>query len=469
LKKSEGFVGRLWSFFTSLKLTIFLLFILAVTSISGTLIMQRANPQQYVKAYGAAGYRIIKVLCLYDVYHSWWFLLLLAFLALNLVICSIERFPRAWRFVKEPLRWPSREVLEEMKPLERFNVALSLDETLDKIQGALKGKGYRCEKKLDERLGRLFAQRGVINRLGVYVTHTSVLIILIGGLIGGIWGFSGGMTIVEGESSRNVTIFGSHKVVTLPFDVRCDSFQVTYYPGTMTPKDYRSTVTILENGKPVVTRDVRVNHPLKYKGISFYQASYGTISNREGLLTLEVIPRNGEDEPFMVRVKVGGEVPLKDGYKLRLVAFFPDLVLGKNNQPMNRSEELRNPAALLEVEKDGSPQYRSWVFAFFPEVHSVRNAPFRFRYLSFEGLQYTGLQVSKDPGVWVVWAGCLIMLVGLTVCFFISHRRVWVIVEDRGRRRQVLVVGNVNRNHAAFSRHFEELIKEMREAMGVSQ
>ncbi len=469
MKKSEGLWGRLWGFFSSLRLTIFLLFILAVTSISGTLIMQRANPQQYVKTYGVAGYQVIKALGLYDVYHSWWFLSLLALLAFNIVVCSFDRFPRSWRFVREPLRWPARGVLGEMKPQERFNVALSPEDALDKIQEVLKDKGYKCEKKLEGKLGRLFAQKGVINRLGVYVTHLSVLIILIGGLIGGIWGFSGSMTIVEGESSRNVTIFGSHKVVTLPFDVRCDSFQVAFYPGTMTPKDYRSTVTILEHGKPVVTKDVRVNHPLKYRGISFYQASYGTISNRVGTLTLEVIPREGGDKPFRVEAKVGGEVSLKDGYRLKVVAFFPDLVLGKDNQPMNRSEDLRNPAALLEVKKDGRPQYRSWVFAFFPEVHSVKDAPFRFRYVSFKGLQYTGLQVSKDPGVWVVWTGCTLILVGLVISFFISHRRIWVLVEDKGKKRQVQVVGNVNRNHAAFSQHFGEIIKEMREALGGSQ
>jgi len=452
-----------------LKLTIFLLFILAATSISGTIILQRGNPQQYIKAYGEGGYRLIKTLGLYDVYHSWWFLSLLAVLAVNLVVCSIERFPRAWKFIKEPLKWPDKGLLEEMSPRERLNVSLSLEEAVDRACRVVRGKGYKCDERVEGREGRIFAQKGVVNRMGVYITHVSVLIILIGGLIGGIWGFSGGMTIVEGESSRNVSIFGTHKIVTLPFDVRCDSFQVNYYPGTMTPKEYRSIITILENGKPVLTKDVRVNHPLKYKGINFYQASYGTISNRTGTLTLKVIPREGDVKPFEVKVKVGKEVPLRDGYTLKLVAFFPDLVLGRDNQPMNRSEELRNPAALLEVRKKGKFQYRSWVFAFFPEVHSIKDVPFKFRYVSFKGLQYTGLQVSKDPGVWVVWTGCILMLVGLTICFFVSHRRIWVLVEDKGKKRQLLVVGNVNRNHGAFSLHFEELIKEMREALGVSQ
>ena len=463
MKKEKGVLDRLWRFFSSLKLTVLLLIILATTSISGTLILQRGDPQRYIKAYGEAGSTIIKALGLYDVYHSWWFLTLISVLAVNIIVCSIDRFPRAWKFIKEPLRWPSLAILREMKPQEKLKTGYFLEEATDKVWEVLHSKGYKAEKQIQGKEGRVFAQRGVINRMGVYLTHLSVLLILIGGLIGGIWGFTGNMTIVEGESSRNVSIFGTHKVITLPFDVRCDAFEVTYYPGTMTPKDYRSTVTILEGGKPVVTKDIRVNHPLTYKGIKFYQASYGTISNSEGTLVLEVIPKGGKS--FKVRVRVGDSVPLRGDYTLKLVAFYPDLVIGQDNQPMNRSDELRNPAALLEVDKGGKPLFRSWVFAFFPEVHSVKHAPFRFRYVSFKGLQYTGLQVSKDPGVWIVWLGCALMVVGLIVSFFLSHRRIWVYIEDKGKKRHVLVVGNTNRNRGAFSQYFEGLVDSLRKAL----
>ncbi len=389
--------------------------------------------------------------------------MLISILVVNIVVCSIDRFPRAWRYIKAPLRYPPLGLLKEMRPQETLKTKYPLKEVTEKVKEVLHSKGYRVEMLMEEGVGRVFGQRGVINRMGVYVTHLSVLTILIGGLIGGIWGFTGGMTIVEGESSRNVSIFGTHKVITLPFDVRCDAFRVSYYPGTNTPKEYRSTITILEHGRPVLTKDIRVNHPLTYRGIKFYQASYGTISNLEGTLTLKVIPRSGEG--FVVHVGAGKVSPLKDGYTLKLVAFYPDLVVGEGNQPMNRSDQLRNPAALLEVEKGGRPLYRSWVFAYFPEVHSVEGVPFRFRYISFKGLQYTGLQVSKDPGVWIVWLGCTLMVVGLAFSFFLSHRRVWVYIEDKGKRRHVLVAGNTNRSHGAFLLHFEELIKSLKRAL----
>jgi len=463
-KGKEGVFKKVWNFFTSVKLTILLLIILAITSISGTLIVQRGRPREYIKTFGETGYTVIKALGLMDAYHSWWFLALLVILAVNLIVCSLDRFPKSWQYVKEPLRWPSPDTLKEMSPNTIIKTDLPLEEIVNKTAVAMKSNGYPGESKLDSNRAYIFAQKGLINRLGVYITHLSILTILIGGLTGGIWGFSGSMTIVGGEASRNVVLFGSNRVITLPFDVRCDAFQVTYYPNTMTPKEYKSALTIVENGKPVLSKSIRVNHPLKYRGVSFYQASYGTVSNEEGVLTLKVKPQDG-GEPFKISVKVGNEASLDKDYKVKVVAFFPDLVLGEGNQPMNRSNELRNPAALLEIEKNGKFAYRSWVFAFFPGIHSIENVPFKFKYISFKGLQYTGLQVSKDPGVLVVWLGCTLMVLGLVVCFFLSHRRVWVFIEDKGNKRHILMAGNTNRNQATFTQHFEDLVTSVKEAL----
>jgi len=462
LRGNQGFKDKIWRFFSSVKLTIFILIILAVTSISGTLIAQKASPEAYIKAFGESGYRIIKALGLYDVYHSWWFVSILAFLSLNLIVCSLDRFPRAWRFIRHPDKWPSVDALEAYQQSAVLSIFLTSEEAANVVSHEIKAKGFKCEKKTEGNAIRLFAQKGVINRLSVYITHLSVLIILLGGIVDGLFGFSGSMTIVEGESSRNVILFGTNKRITLPFDVKCESFEIEYYENTKIPKEYRSTITILDKGVPVLTKVIRVNHPLRFKGIKFYQASYGTLSTNEGVLNLAVTSAKRE---FTVKVKVGESVPLEDGYRLRFVAFYPDLVLGPGNQPMSRSNELRNPAALLEVDKGDEMLYRSWVFAFYPNIHSLKNVPFRFRYLSFKALQYTGLQVSKDPGVWIVWVGCVLILIGLITTFFISHRRIWVYIEDKGKKRRILLAATANKNLEAFSHVFNDLVKGIEERL----
>ncbi len=460
--EERSFLGRLMGFFSSLKLTIFLLIVLAITSIAGTVIQQQASVQEYVAEYGETGYRLIKTFMLDDMYHSWWFLSLLGLLIVNIVVCSLDKLPRSWRFLTHPDKWPERGRLNQYAQKARWRSPMGLEEASASVKGVFKERGISFEEKREEGSFRLFAQKGQINRIGVTITHLSVIAIVLGGIIGGIWGFQGNMAIIEGESTPNVILRDMQHRIVLPFSVRCDSFDVTFYPGTGMPKEYKSVLSIVEGNRTVLTKAIRVNHPLVYKGIRFYQASYGTVSNERGVLTLVVTPKEG-GKPKEVSVRVGGETKIDNNTTLKLVGFYPDLVLGEHNQPMSRSDELRNPAALLEIRRNGEFLGRSWLFAFHPNIHSSPSVPYTFRYVRFKGLQYTGIQVSKDPGVWVVWTGCILMILGLVITFFVSHRRWWVLVETRGDKSEILVAGSTNRNRTAFEKAFAELVEAMKE------
>ena len=85
---------------------------------------------------------------------------------------------------------------------------------------------------------------------------------------------------------------------------------------------------------------------------------------------------------------------------------------------------------------------------------------------SFEikGRFATGLQVAKDPGVWWVYVGCSIMILGLMVVFFLSHRRLWVWVRAEGKGSVIVLSGNANKNKAAFEKDLEKLTEAFKEA-----
>lgn len=72
--------------------------------------------------------------------------------------------------------------------------------------------------------------------------------------------------------------------------------------------------------------------------------------------------------------------------------------------------------------------------------------------------EYTGLQVTKDPGVWVVWAGCLLMILGIYGAFLMSHRRVWIRIADA----DITVAGHASKNPAAFATEFEAFAAAVR-------
>ena len=85
----------------------------------------------------------------------------------------------------------------------------------------------------------LYAERWRWTRLGVYIVHSSVVILLIGGLIGSLFGFEGYVNIAEGEATNIVRLRNTGGTLPLDFEIRCDDFSVTYYESGL-PKEYET-------------------------------------------------------------------------------------------------------------------------------------------------------------------------------------------------------------------------------------
>ncbi|MDD2899324.1 MAG: cytochrome c biogenesis protein ResB [Desulfuromonadaceae bacterium] len=446
----RSFITNVWDFFCSLKLTLFLLISLALTSIIGTVLPQGVLPPQYVAEISPTKLQIYSKLGFFDMYHSWWFIALLYVFSLNLISCSIKRLPHVFKFISEPTL-----VLGEGQ-----RNSFSLKKDLEFTGAIEKGK-----ERLAEFLGKefsspvvtehngeyhLFAQKTAWCRLGVYVVHFSILVIFVGAIIGSLAGYKGFVTIVEGTSVNSFERQNGQKM-PLGFDVLCENFNVEFY-ATGAPKEFRSILTILENGKPVPGYSkikVIVNEPLTYKGITFYQSSYGQATEGSEHY-ISITPRNGGAVEKLI-VHEGEVVTLKDGTTFKL--------LEATQEVRQFAPGYSGPAARIEVTPKGAAAQTFIAFKNFPEVNAQRGDALIFGYEGSSAKQYTGLQVAKDPGVWVVWLGCALMVIGIAVAFFMSHKRVWVIV-TKGHAR---MYGNANKNQAAFQMQFEDLSEKFKE------
>ena len=91
---------------------------------------------------------------------------------------------------------------------------------------------------------------------------------------------------------------------------------------------------------------------------------------------------------------------------------------------------------------------------YLPEDYTIR-------LVEYWGARYTGLQVTKDPGVWVVYTGFIMLCIGPLIAFFGSHRKLWVIVQDRKGQTVVTVAGSANRNRISFEREFNRIADEI--------
>src|SRR4030042_2168991 len=283
ITREKRFFTILYDLFRSLKLTIFLFILLAVLSIFGTLITQNATRLEYIRQYGVGLYEVLDFFSVFDMYHSWWFSTILLLLVINLIACSINRLPGVLSQISRTRTGLEDSRLKAFPYTDRIQIRGKGEaKTEENVRSLLKkefGNSIRFES---ESATTLFSEKGRFSRLGVYIVHLSLLFILIGGLIGSLYGFRGHVEILEGDTVNQIFLRVRNGEIPKPleFSVRCDDFNVTYYdlPGKEEKhvKEYTSTLTILENGNEVLKKAVQVNHPLHYKGLAFYQSNYGT-------------------------------------------------------------------------------------------------------------------------------------------------------------------------------------------------
>src|SRR5512139_1054901 len=273
-KRAASPMDRVWDFFISVRLAIVTLIILAVASIFGTIVEQNQPPEKYHQVYEDWAFALMDRLNLFDMYHSWWFLLLLVLFTVNLTCCTLDRFPKVLKVVRNPRTKLDENLEKTLSLTDRWKKKGAMAEWASKYADAL--SATFAKPKVIEEGGEvhLYAETGVASRFGVYVTHLSIIIIFIGAIVGNVLGFKGYVNIPEGESVSQVPVRGGNVMHDLGFTVKCNSFRVETYPSGQ-PKAYISDLSVLDGGREVLRKMIVVNDPLQYKGVWFYQSSYG--------------------------------------------------------------------------------------------------------------------------------------------------------------------------------------------------
>ncbi|MBN2704916.1 MAG: cytochrome c biogenesis protein ResB [Deltaproteobacteria bacterium] len=451
MKKS--FAAQVGDFFSSLKLTIFLLITLALVSIIGTVIPQNQLHEEYLKFYSESTYESLRAIGFLDMYHSWWFVLILVLLTVNLIACSWKHFPRTWHFFAHPTRFLDRD-LEKAATLVQRRAWPAGSEFPETALTGLWGGAWQ-KRELEAEQGRelhFVSEKGRWTRLGVYFVHLSILVIFAGGIIGSLFGIKGYVNIPEGDRTSTFYTYGDQqKPVSLGFEVECRDFSLELYESGR-PKEYSSNLAIIDGGRIVREKVIEVNHPISHQGYTFYQSSYGAYG---GLVDLELHFRDlGMVLPLQLEVGRPLRLPEKWGW-------IEVLKYEENYMRMG-------PAALvLRDPGSGVQPYKFPVFLRFPEFGRDNSKTGEFCILKNVSQRYfTGLQVNKDPGVWIVWLGCLMMILGLYVAFFMSHRRLWLRLgpdPEKPGRQQLVLVGNANKNQPAFELEFQALSEKFKE------
>ncbi len=446
--------SKIWDFFSSVKLTIGLLLSLAATSIIGTLIPQNESAQAYLKAFGAFLYRFFDVLGFFDLYHSWWFQTLMLLLALNVLICSIDRLSATWRiiFPERPKFNLSR--FRRLEPKEEFTQNGPAEQLKKRYQAIVSRTFRYCRVEETDSGCAIFGERGRWTRIGVYIVHLSVICMLLGGVIGSIFGFEGYVNLAPGDAAQQIQLRNRNQKLQLDFSIRCDDFKVRFYPSGA-PEEFRSSLSIIERGEVVKSQDVIVNDPLHYKGISIYQANYGPLPSRPQDVQLPdeftlAFTSKTTGTIYKIKAAVGRTIEIPEGLgrfsvdEIRNKYNFrgQDLgatIVGTLHQNDGTEVEVVLPIQFPSFDKMGPIFNKTRKDDVIISVSDIKAEPAEVRY-------FTGLQVSSDPGVWVVYTGFILIIVGCFITFFMSHRQICVDIIESGEECRIMITGTANKN-----------------------
>jgi len=473
--KNRTFIDKIWDSFASVKLAIVIFALISLTSIVGTILEQRAesakNIQILTRLFGESLapwiFNIFDKLGFMDMYHSWWFIALLILFSANIVICSLDRLPRIWKLVREPIGPMTEEKLNKFIINREVILKGKPDKVKDAVTTALKSVrfNYNYTESKEERGYQFFSQKGNYSRLGIYVTHFSILLILLGAVIGVFFGFKGHLNLPEGSLS-DAAYSDRNKVKPLGFDIRCDNFDVEFYGESDMPKEYKSWLTVIKNGNVVMKKSITVNDPLTYEGITFYQSNYGLISDRlvRGIFIFRVISSDGKTSDLNLRLGDTFQIP-GTNISGKIIDFSPALKIDENGHVFTYANQMNNPAVYIDFSESGKRKYSGWILKRHPETWQLPEGPM-VEFVDYWGVEFTGLQVRKDPGVWIVYLGCITISIGLFTAFFMSHRRIWVRIVEEKNNTRVVVGATSNKNRAAFEKKVDRIISLIKKYEG---
>lgn len=433
----------LWSFFSSVKLTLVLLVLIVLVFIIATFIPQQDTAQKFA--------------WLTDLYHSPLFYTLMGLLSLNLIICSINRFTISLKQYKAPCFPEPAGIFENLPPSQLIITDKETNQVSITIESCLKAK-YGSIQKIDTKKGRLFyRERGRFSLFGVYIVHLSILIMIAGAVIGSIFGLEADINIKEGETVNVIQLAGGRGIHKLDFSVGCDKFIVEFYE-TGAPKTYRSDLSFIKGGQVTHQGSLLVNHPISFEGLRFYQSSYGAAQETKAIITYT---RGGKKSSEMV-VSEGDTFNLPEQNAKATV-----LRVEENIMQLGPAVKLKIASPKKDVQ--------FWVFKHIDEIAAANPGllsevtlfnPGLFRPLVFslnriEQQYYTGLRVVRDPGVPLVALGAAFMVIGLIIIFFMSYQRFWVRMEQEGAKISISIAGRSNRNSTVLEREIYHLCQRI--------
>jgi cytochrome c biogenesis protein len=460
-----GLLRWAWRQLTSMRTALFLLLLLAVAAVPGSVVPQRGiDPvavQQYLAEHEALGPWLDR-LGAFDVYSSPWFSAVYLLLFVSLVGCVLPRTRAHLGAMRaRPPRTPAR--LERLPEYRSTQVDAPPEQVLEAAHDVLRGRRYRTEPLP----GSVSAERGYLRETGNLLFHASLVGLLVAVALGGLFGYRGQVVVPVGQAFANSLArydtfdpgawFDPGDLP--PFRLSVDEVRVAFEEHAAgnqfgAPRDFQADVTLVrEPGARPERHTIRVNEPLDVAGAHVYLAGNGyapvlTVRDGNGDVALSgQVPFLAQDPNYASTgvVKAADAAPRQVGLQ---GLFLPTAVITPRTGPISVFPDARDPRLLFTAWvgdlglDDGVPQSvyeldtgrltqlqaddgRPFTVALAPG-QSV-DLPDGAGSVTFDDLtRFAGLTVRSDPGKEAALAFAVLAMAGLVASLFVPRRRVWV-------------------------------------------
>jgi cytochrome c biogenesis protein len=482
---NKSIVDKIWNFFSSVKVGVWLIVITLIASAAGTILPQEMYipptipaEEYYQEQYGWFG-KLYYDLGFNNLYSSWWYLILIAMIGISLVICSLDRVVPLYKALKA-----QRVTRHEgfLKRQRLFGITRNPNNSdMSTTKEHLKARRYHVR----EENGDLLAEKGRFSRWGPYVNHIGLIIFLIGGMLRFVPGMYVDkiLWLREGETKVVPETDGQYyvknnKFILEHYDKEKDkTFEAAIDKAGMVAKNYQTNAVLYKRVGPAIPGEkpelekvkdykIRVNQPLKFEKFSLYQVDY----KLDELNTMSFTLINKASEQAFGELKIDlynpkGQYDLGNGYTVKILSYFPDFEFAEGGEPTTISRIPNNPAFVFQMITPEKPEGETSFVAIQQTIEPLGDNEYKMAFKGIETKNVTALTVRKDLTIWIIVLGGIIFMIGVMQGAYWNHRRIWI----QNKNGEIWVAAHTNKNWYGLKREIETVLSDTKIIMPEDQ
>ena len=410
-----------------LRFAIFILLLISLCSIIGTVIEQDQSIEIYKTNYplinpifGFLTWDRILTFGLDHVYKTWWFITLIFLFGISLISCTfLQQFPS----LKIARRCQFFRTTGQFYRLKISTVLNSF--SFNKILSSIKKNQY----SVFQQKNIVYCYKGLIGRIAPIIVHSSMIIILIGTVIGSLFGYKAQEMVPKTESFHIQNILTNGQLTVIPkTSARINDFWITY-TKQKTVSQFYSDISVLDNkGNEITRKTVSVNYPLIYKDIYYYQTDWTLSGLRFQDLNGKIL-----------------EYPLTNIFSNQNKVW---LTWISNNSSLD------NGIIMIIDNLEGYCSVYNEIGQFIGNIELNETINLKQPITLIEIISSTGLQIKTDPGIPVIYIGFFFLMIS-TLISYITYSQIWIVKKNQ----KIFLGGNTNRATFEFELEFFKLLK----------